>query len=546
MKRIAVKLVIFLLLGAVVNVGLSSVALPQEDTSHEIATEPTSRGPDRIITFGPKSRIMGAFVSTPQGHTGYVSVQREAINIWFVLTYYWPEDLIVVFVLAGSIWLWRLLRRRRIPGEPYCRRCNYRLTGGVATEKCPECGTAFADRSCVIGKRIRFKLTAAIVLSSILPGALLCGIWSQLLPRQAAVSDWVAWWSISLHEYADEHNLRWLTAHARHVRVILEVDAATGETIRVVHVSPGEPLLYLLIDSDGSDLYAVSFTSRPIAGEAPAFQVVQIDAASGRVRCLIPIEEAEVVGYADDTQTLYTLSRAQEQLSAVTCSTGEVAQLLKINYNRQPLRSGSTVNPPMVLTVPPANRRLVVAEYEHDVRMTDARSRVTYQHAAYKVTLWDARSQSTVASLGESIPIGAMAASGDGKRLFAAVYGKGIQAWDLERHEQPPLLVTEDTPAHILDKITISPDGRYLFARERNLMARTQSIHVFDLVLLAWVDERAVPGGATVRNLFVSADGEFLVADCSLQGGRGRELAVYDLGDLAPVTSPPAEGADRR
>ncbi len=471
--------------------------------------------------------------------SGFAGNVVSYVSAWWIL----------IAVVSGL----REVRRFR---RGCCPACAYERHGDY-TRACPECGTALTGRNRVTGKRIRLKLTAAIVLSSILPGALLCGIWFHILPRQAALNEWIDWWSISLHDFASKQKLQWLTDHSKTVPVIFEVDVATGETLRLVHVgSLGGLNNSLGISSDGADLFTVSYTSDRSTREA---QVIQIDAASGRVRRVIPIGQTdsrvELAGYADDTQTLYTLLPEQEQLSTVQCDDGQVLRLAKINYDRQEFETvhgtGASYKPPIVLAVPPTNRHLVIAEYEHEARVPGARSRVTYIRDAHKVTLWDADARSAVATLGESIPVGALAASADGTRLYAAVYGKGIQAWDLERPEQPPWLVTDDEPARNLDELAISPDGRYLFALAQQDPFRIQSVHTFDLTLADWVDERGVPGGSHVRRLFVSGDGVFLVADCSLQNGRQRQLAVYDLGDLpAPATSPPnvgaTEGANRR
>lgn len=502
-----------ILLAAIASMLFACSALCQQVSS-------TPEPPDRLITFGPNSWT-SPFHSRPQDHAGYINVQREVIDIWAVLTYYWPEIAIVAFMLAGTICLWRLLRRRRTPGEPYCRRCNYRLTGGD-TKKCPECGTALSGRNRVIGKRIRFKLAATTLIMVGVPVPLLFGVWSQRLPRHGAFTEWVDWSSMSLHDYAAKHKLQWLTAHARTVQLILEVDLATGETLRVVHDDSLGWYENLLIDADGSDIFTVSCTPDLNPPEAWDVRVVQIDAASGGVRRSIPIGRGgwplQLVGYDDMEQTLYVLS-SDELLSTVNCSTGEVSRF---------------ANCSLVLPIPPAKQRLVVGEADGDVLLR-AGPNSQFVRNTYKVSLWDAPTRSVAASLGESIPIGALAASGDGKRLYAAVYGKGVQIWNLERPEQAPWIVTKDGPARSLDQITISPDGRYLFAIHSDPMGMiAPSIHIFDLELLKWVGERAVPPGSGALELSVSGDGKFLVANCYVQTTFGAQLAIYELEDLAP------------
>ncbi|QQE10187.1 hypothetical protein JD969_11785 [Planctomycetota bacterium] len=54
---------------------------------------------------------------------------REAVDVWGVIVFYWPEWFSVVAVLLCAVmlvWWWRRRKLREVKaGEAYCRKCGY-------------------------------------------------------------------------------------------------------------------------------------------------------------------------------------------------------------------------------------------------------------------------------------------------------------------------------------------------------------------------------------------------------------------------------------
>lgn len=50
-----------------------------------------------------------------------------------------PLWIVLVTLTVPTLWLWRIDRRRAVPG--HCLECGYDLRGSIGSERCPECGT---------------------------------------------------------------------------------------------------------------------------------------------------------------------------------------------------------------------------------------------------------------------------------------------------------------------------------------------------------------------------------------------------------------------
>lgn len=100
-------------------------------------------------------------------------------------------------VLAGADF-YRALRGRRLGGAPFCRRCDYNLTG-VAASQCPECGAALSDpRAIVRGERVRSNgraITSGIILALLL-GVLIAG-GLGVFQRASLTRYKPAWWLLA-------------------------------------------------------------------------------------------------------------------------------------------------------------------------------------------------------------------------------------------------------------------------------------------------------------------------------------------------------------
>ncbi|NBC10248.1 MAG: hypothetical protein GVY24_00750 [Planctomycetes bacterium] len=168
-----------------------------EETTDLITLEPV----DRVDLMRPFTRDYD-LVPTSRGPYVVVEYLEETINVWGLAVHYHPEivsGLTGLLALAAWLWWWRWRRKRpqARPGEPYCRRCGYGLTG-VVSAQCPECGAALNDRTVRTARRGRLRTTLTAVFITLM---------------LAAASVWLIWGPPRDHDLG--HELDWPSAWAR-------------------------------------------------------------------------------------------------------------------------------------------------------------------------------------------------------------------------------------------------------------------------------------------------------------------------------------------
>ncbi|MEO0515090.1 MAG: hypothetical protein AAF086_07330 [Planctomycetota bacterium] len=129
------------------------------------------------------------------GQTVYRVEAIQAINVWEVLVYFWPEILGTIAGLSLLLGVGFWFRRRRVGnhpvGTPYCRKCRYSLQGSAAAD-CPECG---ADRKRYqrvyrrLPKRWAWMIYGLLALPMVGYG----GLHVQEVSRLSAAGDWLEW-----------------------------------------------------------------------------------------------------------------------------------------------------------------------------------------------------------------------------------------------------------------------------------------------------------------------------------------------------------------
>jgi hypothetical protein len=113
------------------------------------------------------------------------------------------------------------LRGRRVGDEPWCRRCDYDLTGAPAgSMQCPECGADLSDRprAVVIGRRVRRAWPIAVGATLLLGVSLVGGVVGVARARGI---DWKDKWPDA-----------WLVSDARRAAVPDQVDAIDRLIVR--------------------------------------------------------------------------------------------------------------------------------------------------------------------------------------------------------------------------------------------------------------------------------------------------------------------------
>ncbi len=460
----------------------------------------------------------------------------DAVNAWRAVSYYWPEVFAAVSLLAGATWLWRLLRRPRRPGEPYCRRCNYCLKA-VSAEICPECGGALGGRMRVIGRPRKWRLGAALLLAAALPLAYAACF--PFVPREGAFSEWFNWWSAGLAELAAKHKLQWLADRGgRRLSMIVEMDLATGEVLRIIRAFPSGGVSEIAV-GEGPEILAMHHRA---VSQSLKPEVVRISARSGRTRQVYPREFSSASTLVDHNlgaEILYFQSWEAEELQALDLRSGAWSVVRRVDMNRRQRGQGASHDPPIIVAVGPDDRRVVVAEDDGGILVH--RPSVSLMARTYTVELWDGVARSRLAGLGTFLPISGMAALRDGSRLYATVHGRGLLAWDLDRPEEPPWTLAE-FEGGMHTKLAVSPDDRWLFLWKQDRYgssAPTGSIEVYDLARFEWTERFAVPAGAFVTELHPSGDGRHLAATCGVGGGFQRQISIYDLGGRIAAAAPP-------
>jgi len=475
-------------------------------------------GPDRIIA--PVS--FAEVAVNGEGSGAFISGGGQVIDIWALLVAAWPETVAATALLVGLVWMWRLHRHRRLRGEPYCRRCDYRLTGMAATT-CPECGRPVTGRGRVVGRRRRWRVIVATGLVVATP--LLYAVWLRGLPREGAVSRWRAWWSIELFEWADKHSIKWLTDRAVAGSLILKIDLATGATDRVVYVGPTRASVRG-IHVAGNEIFMIRNERDASAPIGYQEYLVGVDMKTGREFYHRPIgTRARVVACDRERRRVSILSGRPETLSIVDLATGETVHVVSAETDR----SARNALPNIALALPPDQRRIIATEYAGTAKL-HGRDGLFATLITYHLLLLDGPQHEAIAWSDEALTIGAITSSADGRVVYVAVHGEGVWRWNLDEPAGAPLPGAFEPPDTMVTAIAVSPDDRFVFVGRRPIMpGPRQTIGVFSLEEAAWIDEWSLPTTAHILSLGVPGDGRHLVAEILVPSGGKRQLAVFNL-----------------
>jgi hypothetical protein len=205
------------------------------------ADTPTTSAPDPVqpitrISF-PCRPWVGKAVFSKDGESLFVHLPNNAINLWEVFTYHWPEALGGLLILTAIICclaMARVARSKRIPGAPHCRKCNYCLLENTR-ERCPECN--HPTKRPIKGRPQWLRLlpwsTALIALAAFY----LC-LWVINVPRTGWASNYFNLWSPKILEFAKKKNIAWLVARGIAVDEIVEYETMTGKQRRILFTQP--------------------------------------------------------------------------------------------------------------------------------------------------------------------------------------------------------------------------------------------------------------------------------------------------------------------
>ncbi len=240
----------------------------------------------------------------------------EAINLWEVAVFIWPEVLgsLVGLWLLAALWIvWRRAHRPQRRGVLFCRRCNYELGAAddreqliAAGNKCTECGHDISPRLLVRGRSQRWRVLRPLVVG-LLPAAALGVLFAVVgLSRTGTAVRWVHVPSVRLSETAAERGWTWFDGFRRGMDLFEEWDLEAGQPVRTIRTGPGRTYTRVCLTADGSGL---------IAGGERSSSLVCIDTATGRVRSqlrlpaisMVAFGEHAIVPHPSDAETVFVL-----------------------------------------------------------------------------------------------------------------------------------------------------------------------------------------------------------------------------------------------
>ena len=228
---------------------------------------PPTLTPVRVFTL-PASDSNAVALSA-DGQTLYHVVDVRHVNAWALLAYRWPEILALTVFLAAPFVALRLGRRAaragsRVPGEPYCRRCNYRLTG-LTADRCPECGVdVTAGRRNRVVAAPPWPARRRVAVAAVAAAGLCLLVFVPV--RFALVRDALhphptagrfRWNSRALYRLAESRNWQWALRHSEHVAAVVERSTAGGRVLREFQGLFEDPRIGTLkLAPDGKTLWA--------------------------------------------------------------------------------------------------------------------------------------------------------------------------------------------------------------------------------------------------------------------------------------------------
>lgn len=510
--------------------------------------------PMHRLRFPGNPRVQSAAFAA-DGQTIFVDWDDQAVNIWEVAVYYWPETLgsaTAIIVIVCSFALWRIMRRRRLVGEPHCRRCNYCLRG-VISGRCPECGRE-TERP-IIGKSTwRRGLPWSLPLGIALLGY--GSLWAFQMPRAGSASAWINWWSYDVAGWAQSKGVsltRWVT----NVDRVVEIDVTTGETLRTLITRPNrmDQWFPLTVTPDGGGLLMTLDRDDRLG---------LVSTRSGRViRTLARGDSSwtwgavsrwtQIAGFDDDGRTAYVVMfdvpASRTELLAWDLQTGESSLLFECDAEMVdiPYLGSPKAMPRRFFAIPgPGPTRFlqlpsIVGAYDDRitneilVRGPEDLKRITMKITAEPPPFADPvfTSDGSRVFLGSKKP-------GSGLAVFDLVSGRRLQQW------HPPV---GHTAGH--GNRGVPQRGPVIVARSLRIasvpgptgvltstLSGPEAFLVGDSSSERWIGRYTRPSEAIrLGEIWISPDARFfatagVIPDSSVVGRYQQELLIYDLRSL--------------
>lgn len=522
--------------------------IPEEEANAERAmTLPyPAVGPTHVIPRTAHQELAGGAPATfsLDSRSLIVQTRPDAVNVWAVLVFYWPQivgGLTGLVVLGACLVLWRISRRGQLAGHPYCPKCGYCLTG-CSGGRCPECGLEDALKRAVVGKS-RWRRMLPAMVTALLAVAVYGVLLGSGLPREGTISTWVNWWSVSLLKWAQKEGLSEITERSRRIYRLVELDVASGRVVRRLFTLPDHDWMLKTLLPNERAIF--------IRDDRRSAEVALMDTRRGRVIRTLPRPESDTGGWV--------LAEGQYAVAGVS-SDGLTAYTVWVHEKRPDVRCVAwdllTGDERLVFVVEVPTGNEAMRRRRVEVVCIPGRGILALQFPlptfwkggaeAREVLIRDlGRQGSVVRTMLLPADFTQPVFSADGHTMFMGTYSSDhVSAWDLGTGEQ-------------VADILRCPDGWkwrqnpvYDSTRQRLFVTASTGPHLLKSVILVgdpqrreWTHQLTYPESAMARMFHVlklSPDGRWLAAFCEPKReyrtgpGLGFEIIIWDLSALGP------------
>lgn len=432
----------------------------------------------------------------------------EAIDLWDVGVFVWPEAFgtLAALWLLVALWIvWRRAHRPRRRGVLFCRRCNYELGANHERDgllasggRCPECGSDITPRLLIRGCAQRWRIARPLALG-LLPAAAVGALLATVgVDRTGAATRWCSLPSVRLSVWTADRGWTWFDRFRHPQDVIEEWDLASGRSTRLIRLGGSRTYTRGCLTADGGGLVMVGDRYRSL---------VCIDVRSGKIRSRLPLPDRgrlahgqhAIVAHPTEPDVVFALVldfNAEEHVlyewDTTSGASKELRRMPAWSYKQgfpaeRRLARTTVDGEPMLVTLPTFmenyNRNVfevavlslqgeVVSTFEFEP-LPDAHGSVV---APEEPRVFAASGVLRIA--GVELPSGArlgrlaapdglsvvheLATDASGRFLFAASIDDAIAVRDTRAAEWRPLLI-ESTPT-IGPQLSISPGGRWVAA----------------------------------------------------------------------------------
>jgi len=495
----------------------------------------------RVVRF-PEMDAVNCAEFSADGKSLYVEIPVEVINLGAVVMNWggWLALVVIVpLVLASVVWWWRVAVRPRVPRGRYCRKCNYDVGPTVdgGGPQCTECGTEFARKPPVVGRRRWLRWAPAMVLGLLAVASAFAAYspWTKKpvvagIAERAGVSRW-AW------EQMTRRQIPLKAAWVGEGAMLLEVDASTGERVRTIDVRAERSFAGMKLMPDGERLLMAS---------GAGVECVRLSDGRRLDEFTVPRmqwdwEGSIFQGFCDDGQSAllscWSFGETEVRLSAWNPTTGAV-RIIATSTSKYQDRAGGGAGTFRAVH----GRKLIVSGRDPQGQVTKVLACPTFSEAfnlkTYEVEFIDATTGTrTMRDLGAEIDVMCKpAVTADGTMAFLMQnYGSAILAIDPSNGEVLGRLAR--TSAAGSETCILMRNDRWM------LVTSPESVMVRDIRDKKWLARLIYPPGDFAPNEIVaSQDGGRIAAvlmtprNLALVGGAPRysfELAIWDVETLA-------------